>query len=83
MVIQEPDTTHHGLDIIYLQVSTLIMSVETAVAARGSELNNIDKHPGRPLQPVGFPQINNREQYFIESRVSFQIWIEHSKIFIN
>ena len=44
--------------------------MEDADTARGCELNNIDKQDHRPLQPVGFPQINNKEHYFIESRVS-------------
>ena len=48
------------------------MSIEDADTARGCELNNIDKQDHRPLQPVGFPHINNKEQYFIESRVSLQ-----------
>ena len=46
------------------------MSMEDADTARGCELNNIDKQDHRPLQPVGFPHINNKEHYFIESRVS-------------
>ena len=49
-----------------------IEDADTARVARGCELNNIDKQDHRPLQPVGFPQINNKEHYFIESRVSLQ-----------